>query len=142
MLRSSCDRQSRLAGVLVDLIGQAQPQDLALPLPRDRRALMMAERLQSLPADASELTALAGEAGATLRTLQRIFPRETGLTLRAWRQKSRLIHAMASLASGASVSQAAFGCGYQNVGAFTQAFSRQFGETPGRCRPSRRPFAP
>ena len=61
-----------------------------------------------------------------------MFPRETGLTLEAWRRKARLIHAVGSLASGASVTVAALDSGYGSVGAFIAAFSRHFGVTPGR----------
>ena len=71
-------------------------------------------------------------AGASLRTLQRIFPRETGLTIETWRQKARLLHAIGGLSSGATVTETAFDCGYQSVAAFIAAFSRQFGVTPGR----------
>ncbi len=132
MLNPKTPEHDRLAGVLVDLLRQARPEDLFLPLPADPRAGALARRLQDRPDEATDLKTLADRAGASLRTLQRIFPRETGLTLEAWRQKARLIHAVACLASGASVTTAAFACGYQSVGAFIAAFSRQFGVTPGR----------
>ena len=84
------------------------------------------------PDDDRGLAALAKQAGASLRTLQRVFTRETGLTLEAWRQKARLIHSVARLTAGASVTDAALGSGYRSVGAFIGAFSRQFEVTPGR----------
>jgi len=124
----------RMAGVLVDLLTQARREDLRLPLPDDPRARVAAARIQDTPDEADDLTKLAAESGASLRTLQRLFPRETGLTLEAWRQKARLLHAMARLASGERVTSAALSCGYQNVGAFIAAFSRQFGMTPGQYR--------
>jgi AraC-like DNA-binding protein len=104
-----------------------------LPLPGDPRARAAALRLQDDP-NHTNLSRLAADSGASLRTLQRLFPRETGLTLEAWRQKARLIHAVACLASGDRVTAAALNSGYQNVGAFIAAFSRQFGVTPGRYR--------
>ena len=42
---------------------------------------------------------MARRAGASLRTLQRLFPAETGLTLEAWRQKARLIWSITRPAS-------------------------------------------
>ena len=81
----------------------ARPIDLALPLPKDRRARALTERLLATPADPAPLANLACHAGASLRTLQRLFPTETGLTLEAWRQRARLITGAASLSSGASV---------------------------------------
>jgi AraC-like DNA-binding protein len=110
----------------------ARPQDLALPLPRDRRALALAAHLRDRPEDRRDLGVLAHEVGASPRTLQRLFPSETGLTIEAWRRKARLIDAAAGLSSGAGVTAAAFDCGYRNVGAFITAFKHQFGVTPGR----------
>jgi len=132
MLASDRPEHDRLAGVLIDLIRQARREDLRLPIPADPRARAVALRLQGAPEQIVDLSHLARSSGASLRTLQRIFPRETGLTLEAWRQKARLINSVARLASGASVTAAALDSGYQNVGAFIDAFSRQFGVTPGR----------
>jgi AraC-like DNA-binding protein len=132
MLDPRRPEHDRLAGLLIDLLLVARPLDLALPLPRDRRALAMAERIQADPAESANLTALAREAGASLRTLQRLFPTETGLTLEAWRQKARLIAGAASLSAGAPVTGAALDCGYESPSAFITAFKRQFGVTPGR----------
>jgi AraC-like DNA-binding protein len=122
----------RLGGLLIDLLVEARTLDLALPLPGDRRALALAERLQATPAEAAPLASLARHAGASLRTLQRLFPAETGLTLEAWRQKARLIAAVAALSGGAPVAVAAADSGYESASAFITAFKRQFGVTPGR----------
>ena len=132
MLGPGAPGHERLAGLLIDLLVDARPHDLALPLPRDPRALALAERLQADPAGRTSLALLARRSGASLRTLQRIFPDETGLTLDAWRQKARLIWAVAALGGGASVSAAGLACGYESPSAFITAFKRQFGVTPGR----------
>ncbi len=122
----------RLAGLLVDLILAAGTEDLMLPLPRDPRARRLAEHWQAHPADERALAELAREVGASLRTMQRLFSGETGLTLQAWRQRARLIHAVTLLASGTSVTNTALDCGYRSVAAFGSAFSRHFGKPPGR----------
>jgi AraC-like DNA-binding protein len=122
----------RLAGVLLDLIAQARGDDLWLPLPTDPRALRLAERLREQPAEKADLESLASNMGASLRTLQRTFMQETGLTIEQWRQKARLVHSSAELASGASVTAAAIGCGYDSTSAYIAAFRAQFGVTPGR----------
>src|SRR5262249_48695509 len=87
MLHPGDPAQARLAGLLIDLVEAARPLDLALPWPRDRRARAAAERLERRPDERVELAAVARDAGASLRTLQRIFPAETGLSIEAWRQK-------------------------------------------------------
>ncbi|HEY3797537.1 MAG TPA: helix-turn-helix transcriptional regulator [Caulobacteraceae bacterium] len=132
MLHPDKPEQDRLARLLIDLLTQARRLDLALPLPRDRRALALAEQLQETPGTDATLSDLARRAGASLRTLQRLFPAETGLTLEAWRQKARLIWSITRLAAGVSVSVTALDAGYESPSAFIAAFRRQFGVTPGR----------
>jgi AraC-like DNA-binding protein len=134
MLHPDRPEQARLAQLLIDLLLQARTQDLALPLPSDRRARVLADRVQATPGEPASLADLARAAGASLRTLQRIFPAETGLTLEVWRQKARLIAAVAALSEGAPVGVAAADCGYQSPSAFIAAFKRQFGLTPARYR--------
>jgi AraC-like DNA-binding protein len=132
MLHPDRPIEDRLARLLIDLTSQARRVDLVLPLPSDRRALALAEQLQDEPSNSASLGDLARRAGASLRTLQRLFPAETGLTLEAWRQKARLIWSITRLSAGASVSTAAFDAGYDSPSAFIAAFKRQFGVTPGR----------
>jgi len=134
-LHAERPNEARLADLVVDLLIAAPRTDLALPLPADRRAQALASRLLASPADTAPLADLARRAGASLRTLQRLFPAETGLTLEAWRQKARLIAAVAALSSGAPVTTTALDCGYESPSAFITAFRRQFGVTPGRYRP-------
>ncbi|WP_309646210.1 helix-turn-helix transcriptional regulator [Phenylobacterium sp.] len=135
MLDPAVPAHARLTNVLSDLMAAAPREDLALPLPSDPRARALAERLHAQPDDRTDFPALARQTGASLRTLQRIFPRETGLSLEGWRQKARMIHAVAALAAGASVTGAALDCGYDSVSAFIAAFKRAFGTTPARYRP-------
>ena len=91
--------------------------------------------MQDAPGEPASLADLARRAGASLRTLQRLFPAETGLTLEAWRQKARLIAAVAALSAAARRSAVtAADCGYESPSAFIAAFKRQFGVTPGRYR--------
>jgi AraC-like DNA-binding protein/quercetin dioxygenase-like cupin family protein len=132
MLDPHIVEHDHLASVLMDLIAAAPAVDLALPLPRDERALRLAEHFQNNPADKRDLEALASEAGASLRTLQRCFTDETGLTLEAWRQKARLVHSAAALAAGVSVTIASMDCGYDSPSAYIAAFRKHFGVTPGR----------
>jgi len=134
MLTPQQAQHDRLAGVLVDLLCQARSEDLMLPLPQSKRAARLAEIFLHAPGDERDLPTLANAVGASLRTLQRLFPQETGLTIEAWRQKARMIHAVAMLSTGASVSQTALDCGYLSLAAFSSAFRKQFGASPGRYR--------
>jgi AraC-like DNA-binding protein len=136
MLAPDRPDHDRIAGLLIDLMIAARREDLRLPLPRDARALRLAEHWRHTPADRRDLTALALEVGASLRTLQRLFPRETGLTLEAWRQKARLLHAASLLAAGSTVTEVVLDCGYESMAGFSVAFHRHFGASPGRYRAS------
>jgi AraC-like DNA-binding protein len=137
MLDPTRPQHDRMAGLLVDLLAQARAPDLFLPMPTDRRARAFAHLLQDDPGVRTPLAELARQAGASLRTLQRLFPRETGLSLDAWRQKARLIQAVAALSRGDPVAVVAHACGYDSQSAFITAFKRQFGVTPGRYAPIR-----
>jgi AraC-like DNA-binding protein len=132
MLHPANPPQRRLVGVLADLVAAAADLDLMLPLPRDPRAARLAEQLRLHPADKTHLDELAMRAGASLRTLQRRFAAETGMSIETWRQKARMVRASAELAAGSSVTEAGLACGYDSLSAFIAAFRRQFGRTPGR----------
>jgi AraC-like DNA-binding protein len=134
MLDPQRPEHDRLAAVLMDLISGARAVDLILPLPRDPRALKLAHHLRSAPGNRQSLEALVLATGASLRTLQRCFAQETGMTIEAWRQKARLVHSAAALTEGASVMDASLACGYESASAYIAAFRKQFGVTPRRFR--------
>jgi AraC-like DNA-binding protein len=127
--------QARLVGVLLDQLAAARDVSLALPSPRDPRARRFAELVTREPGDDASIAALARRAGASLRTIERCFLRETGVAVGDWRRRVRLFHALRLLEEGASVTTAAIEVGYASTSAFSQAFARQFGRSPtGRTR--------
>ena len=103
---------------------------LELPMPSDARARRVAERLAVAPGGETRLASLCRDAGASRRTIERLFLAETGLSLGRWRQQSRLMHAVRSLGGGASVTAVALDAGYSTPSAFTVAFHKTFGATP------------
>ena len=122
----------RLARVAIDRIAEARALPLQLPLPRDPRALRLAERLRGDPASPAGLAELAREAGASPRTIQRLFLAETGLPFAQWRQRLRLLHGATVLGAGKSVTEAGLEAGYSGTSAFIAAFRKHFGITPSR----------
>ena len=125
---------ARIKGLLVDLLAEGETAPLQLPLPDDPRAVRFARRILSEPGSDATLAALAAGAGASLRTLQRLFLAETGLPLETWRSRARMQQAVVALANGASVTVTALEAGYQSPSAFIAAFKRTFGTTPARYR--------
>ena len=104
-------RAGRSDGAIVEallvVLARAERLPLALRLPKDRRALRVAEAILACPGSSQTLDAIAMAGGATLRTMQRRFLEETGMPLSEWRQLARLISAAALLLDGRSVTDAA-----------------------------------
>ncbi len=103
--------------------------------PTDPRAARIATRIQAHPADDRRLRELCKGQGVSVRTVQRLFPSETGLTFENWRARFRFLHAARLLAERRKVSEVASSCGYRSTSAFVAAFTRFAGMTPGKfCR--------
>jgi AraC-like DNA-binding protein len=86
--------------------------------------------LRADPADRRPLAALAAAAGASHRTIERLFAAETGMSFGRWRVRQRMIAALEQLAHGDSVSNVADAVGYQTPSSFIAAFRDSFGTTP------------
>lgn len=120
------------ATMVIAQIADAPQLSLGLPLPHDPRARLVADRVYRAPDTNAPLAELAIGVGASERTIERLFTKETGLSFGRWRQQARLQHAMRVLSDGRSVTQAAMDCGYGSVSAFITAFRGTFGVTPGQ----------
>lgn len=137
MLRTDVAEDARLSGVLLDLLARSETTPLGLPLPKDPRARRLAGTLLAQPATQQPLADLARDAAASVRTLQRLFATQTGLSIEAWRTRARLQHGLVQLTTGASVTAAALDAGYASPSAFIAAFKATFGVTPARYRAGR-----
>ena len=123
-----------LTGLLLHEIHAGAAEPLELPWPRDSRLARVAALVHAAPAGRRDLPDLCKGQGVSMRTVQRLFPQETGLTFEAWRTRVRLLHATRLLAEGRKVSEVAARCGYRSPSAFVIAFSRLTGLTPGKFR--------
>ena len=134
--RGALDRRQRvdanLIGVILDQLSAVTAVPLQLPLPRDARARRVADEVQRRPHDGSSVAALARRAGASRRTIERLFLTETGMRVGDWRRRARLLHAVRRLAEGESVGNVASESGYASVSAFVAVFRKTFGTTPGK----------
>ena len=86
-----------------------------------------AEAMLSDPADNRGLEDWSRFAGASPRTLARLFQSETGMTFRAWRQQLRLQRALEMLTEGQAVTSVALDLGYDSPSAFIAMFRRALG---------------
>lgn len=135
MLDGARQADRAYATILAREIADAQTVALHLRAPKDQRGARAAALIAREPISLEEA---ARRAGASARTLQRIFLQETGLPFAKWRQQRRLLAAIESLAQGQGVAAAAEVAGYSSTSAFVAAFQRQFGATPGRWAQARR----
>jgi AraC-like DNA-binding protein/quercetin dioxygenase-like cupin family protein len=123
---------ARLIGVLFDQLATVSDAPLDLPMPRDPRAQRVAATLRQRPDSNASVDALARRAGASRRTIERLFLLETRMTIGEWRRQLRLLHGVRLLAAGAAVATVALDAGYSSTSAFIAAFKKTFGTTPGR----------
>ena len=132
MLDKTVPEHFRLIGVVVDQLAEIPTVPLRLPMPRDRRAGKVAEQLRRNPGDPRPLDQIARGAGASKRTIERLFRAETGLTMGQWRRQLRLLSALKRLAGGEAVTNVALGVGYESPSAFIAMFKSALGTTPSR----------
>jgi AraC-like DNA-binding protein len=131
-LRASVPRERRAIAFLVDQIATVPVVPLTLSFPEDPRARRLADVLQASPEDRAGVDLLARRAGASRRTLERLFAAETGLTIGRWRQQARLLRALELLGERRSVSEVAPAVGYDSPSAFIAMFTAALGTTPSR----------
>ena len=124
-------RHAYALALLTTLLAEAKTESFVLARPRNERARKLADHLTARPDDGRALEIVAGEiGGASLRTFERLFVEETGMTLAVWRRHSRLLTSLTLLAEGKSIAEAARAVGYDSTPAFSTAFRQCFGLTP------------
>ncbi|MBC3870039.1 AraC family transcriptional regulator [Undibacterium oligocarboniphilum] len=125
-----CARESRMTQVIIDELQHARPLPIDLPMPGDKRLKTLCELLLANPANNANLDQLARQAGASPRTLSRLFERELHMRFNNWRQQMRLARATPLIASGMPLSQVAAELGYTSQSAFSAMFKKTLGQPP------------
>lgn len=116
---------ANVLAVCLDEVTVAQREPMLLPLPSDRR--LSGLDMDQLPPPLHEL---AQKAGASEKTILRIFRKETGMTYQQWRQQWRLLKAIELLASGETITAVAFELEFASDSAFIAFFKKMTGYTP------------
>jgi AraC-like DNA-binding protein len=122
------NRFDHLIGLSIHEIREAPRQPMLLPMPTDRRLASLTAQPEVLP---PELNELASHAGATGKTIGRIFQRETGMSYQQWRQQWRVLRGVELIVLGHPVSYAALELGFSSDSAFITFFKQMLGCTPG-----------
>ncbi len=125
------ERHAHALALLEAVLPEAKPESFSLPRPRHERARRLADYFATQPNDGRPVELIATEiGGASLRTFERFFVEETGLSLAAWRRHSRLLASLSLLAEGRSIGEVARAVGYESAAAFSTAFKQCFGVSP------------
>jgi AraC-like DNA-binding protein len=124
-------RHAHALALLEEVLPEAKPESFSLPRPLHERARKLADYFAARPNDGRPVEIIAAEiGGASLRTFERLFAEETGLSLAAWRRHSRLLTSLSLLAEGKSIGEVAQAVGYESAAAFSTAFKQCFGVSP------------
>lgn len=124
-------RGRHLTALIQDEIGRARRLPFGVPAPAEPRLARLAAALREDPASPLTLEGWGVRVGASARTLERLFRRDTGMGFARWRQALRLAEAAALMAQGATPARAASSVGYASASAFGAAFRAAFGISPG-----------
>ena len=128
-------RGTRLAIVLLDNLAPFHADSIHLRNPSDARATRAAAIARDDVGHRLTLREIALKAGASERTLDRLFVAETNMGFGAWRRCLRLNDALERLADGEPIAAVAETAGYVNPSSFIAAFKSAFGTTPARYFP-------
>jgi AraC-like DNA-binding protein len=119
-----------LRDLLISQLQRASPMPTFVTLPREARALAVAQAVLRNPAESKAMAALCAEAGVSVRTIERVFRKELGTDFESWRRQVRLTKAVELLVSGCSIKEVAHKVGYCQSSAFVEMFRRTFSTTP------------
>ncbi len=126
------NRGGDVARLILTELARLQERRLEVPMPRDPRALRVARALLDNSSIDLGLDRWAEQAGASRRTLARIFRSDTGLGFAEWRARLRAVDGLARLSAGASVAETAASVGYASPSAFSAMIHRTLGYPPRR----------
>lgn len=127
------DRQGR-DGLLIELLllelQRCPPLPLHIPLPAARPLLQLCQAFLAHPDIHQSPQYWADQLHVSLRTFNRGFRQQTGMSFTQWRQQACVVQALARLAAAESVTRIALDFGYDSPGAFSTMFRRVLGQSP------------
>jgi len=121
-------------GVLIDLLlhelVRSAPLPLHIPLPSDGRLLELCQTFLHQPNAHQSPQQWADQLHVSLRTFNRLFRQQTGLSFSQWLQQARVVLALARLAAGEAVARIALDFGDESPAAFWTMLRRILGQAP------------
>jgi AraC-like DNA-binding protein len=126
------ERERLLSALVQDELRRAPALRLGVALPRDKRLRALCQAVLDDPARHRTLDAWAHDAGASQRTMARLFRDELGVSFGQWRQQVFLSRALGMAAEGRPMGEIAGELGYASASAFTAMVRRSVGQPPRR----------
>ena len=126
--------ENDLVQLLLKSLGRAQRESGFLPWPVSPELAGLCNRLYQQPDNSQSSELLAQEMAITVRTLDRRFRKETGMTLKQWRLQLKLKQAVELINTGMSITSIAFELGYSSPSPFIYMFREQMGVSPANYR--------
>lgn len=127
---TSVEKAELVVRLMLHELVEAPDAPTFLPLPSSPTGQRVAEIAFRDPQNRLSARETASRAATSVRSMSRLFPAETGLTFKAWRQRARIVQAMDRLARGQSIAQVSAGTGFASTAAFSCAFRQVTGTTP------------
>ncbi|RYZ98862.1 MAG: AraC family transcriptional regulator [Moraxellaceae bacterium] len=125
-------RGEHLSALILMEINRAAIHAVEIPWPQDRRLQTVCHSIMNSPGINRTIEELADAAGASARTLIRLFPKETGLKYSQWVQQVQIAEAICRLGRGESIARISDALGYASPSAFSAMFKRTFGVAPNQ----------
>lgn len=130
------EKHQRLLRVLLDELAETPSAGTFLPASGDVVLGRALHHLEKHPEDNRSVAELAQEAGITERTLARKCRQDLGIPLTGWRNRMRVVKAIALIEEGRTVEAIARNFGYSSASAFIAMFRKLMGVTPASYRES------
>ena len=125
-------REGQLSALLFDELRRARPVPLGIDLPRDKRLRALCEAVLDDPTRHASLQGWARDAGASPRTVARLFRSELRTSFMQWRQRVLLARAVTLAARKLPMASIAAELGYASASAFSAMVRRSVGAPPSR----------
>jgi AraC-like DNA-binding protein len=130
----NCERHLRLLTVFLDELVETPQAGTFLPASDDAVLGEILHYLENHPDDNRPVAELAQDAKISERTLARRCRRDLGIPLSEWRNRMRVVKAIAMIEEGKNIESIASAFGYSSPSAFIAMFKKLTGATPASYR--------
>ncbi|MDA7746154.1 helix-turn-helix transcriptional regulator, partial [Psychromonas sp.] len=120
--RLSEQSSKNLGLVAIDELEILEPFYNEIHAGHDPRLQRLISYLVQNPNQTRSLTDLSHSVGASVRTIERLFKAETGMTFRQWRSRFKLMNSLVQFTQGKNSTAVAHELGYKSVSSFIATF--------------------